>query len=749
MDWDPAKVTPFTAAQLGTCEAGGHAEWSAADGHQAGLSWARCRDAASAAAFIPNTMLAYLRFPDREVPPVFGPEIDVAAYTDQGAYLERYWSQGPVYLSVARECRAGTDCAAATKRYVRELSALRDEAVNRLPVIKAPPGDPLSRFRPAGAPEDWVLVEAKPLQGSDYVDTECENGGSESWVGRNTTRTTVFWMQCANPTLAFQAYSTKWAAASDFAARPQLSGALGPGLDQAGVYAGGRGISRSWVQGSSYINVDRYCANPPFDACTEGSRLDAQTLRALLPGSVQPDTRGSDLVRDAALFFVVLPLLTLLLLFLPRWWWNRRRQSGYATGPTTARFSAVDRLAGRARRGLLARRGVLTVVVVGGWLGGLFALSPYNNYWLLAWFFCGPFVLAIAVSGLLWLVWRPGPLLRIASGPAGPPTPASVAGALLRALARGIAAFAIFYYLICTLMLLLVRSRTPVTNERVIRGLFEGGPLQIAMGATQWLAVRLDARGGYGLLFLAVLVAPITAAYLLDRLGRRLRRRSLTAVLDADTRPYFLYLRGFDEDRLRVSSSLTRRGFIESFTPFGRPRFEEVLVRYLSRFGPVIAISPRDQRVPDLGAAKLSLSGDAWQDRVREWVGGAQAVVMAATPSEVRRGLEWEIDYLAGVDTPRLMLVVAPWPRDELAARWRGFLKHAGRWPLFAPLQTEEMPSGVQLITWTCEEGWHGYGARRRWDWTYAASILSAVQDAEQSWTADREREEAAGLPGN
>jgi hypothetical protein len=688
-------------------------------------------------------MLTNLRFPAEEVSSVFGPERDLATYN--AGNLERYWSQGPVYLAVGRSCEAGTDCAAATKRYVHELSALLDETVNPLPVIKASPTDPLSRFRPTGA-KDWILLEAGSLQGPDFVETECEKGGRVSWLGRDYTRATLSWMQCANQTLAFQAYSTKWAAASDFAVQPQLGGALGPGLDQAGVYAGGRGISRSWVQGSSYINVDWYCSSAAFETCIEGSRLDARSLSAVLPGKVQPDTRGADLIRDAALFFVVFPLLTLLVLFLPRRWWNRRREGGYATGPTAARFTAVDRLARRARLGLLARRSVLVLVVLGCWMAGLFAISRFNNYWLIVWFFCGPFALAIAVSGLLRLFWRSGPLLRIASGPAGPPTPASVAGAVFRGLARGIAAFTLLYYLVSTLMLLLVRSRTPVTNERMIRGSFAGGPLERAVGAAQWLAFRLDEMRGYGLLFLAVLVAPITAAYLLDRLGRRLRRRSLTAVLDADTRPYFLYLRGFDEDKLRVPSSLTRRGFIESFTPFGRPRFEEVLVRYLSRFGPVIAISPRDQRVPDLGAAKLSLSTDAWQGRVREWVGGAQAVVMAATPSEVRRGLEWEIDYLAGVDTPRLMLVVAPWPHDELAARWRGFLNHAGRWPLFAPLQTEEMPDGVQIMTWTCEEGWHGYGARRRWDWTYAASILSAVQDAEPSWTADREREEATGL---
>ena len=66
---------------------------------------------------------------------------------------------------------------------------------------------------------------------------------------------------------------------------------------------------------------------------------------------------------------------------------------------------------------------------------------------------------------------------------------------------------------------------------------------------------------------------------------------------------------------------------------------------------------------------------------------------------------------------------------------------HASRWPLFAALSSDPMPSGVQVVTWTTEHGWSGYGARRRWDWTYAASILQAVREAQPSWTRDREAE--------
>jgi hypothetical protein len=60
-------------------------------------------------------------------------------------------------------------------------------------------------------------------------------------------------------------------------------------------------------------------------------------------------------------------------------------------------------------------------------------------------------------------------------------------------------------------------------------------------------------------------------------------------VVAHDPRPSFLYLRSFDEDRLKLRVSLERRGILELLAPLRRRRFEEVLVRALSAYGPVIA----------------------------------------------------------------------------------------------------------------------------------------------------------------
>ena len=72
--------------------------------------------------------------------------------------------------------------------------------------------------------------------------------------------------------------------------------------------------------------------------------------------------------------------------------------------------------------------------------------------------------------------------------------------------------------------------------------------------------VSLAVTGTFALVFLVMLVVPAFVAYLVNRVGKRLVTRGLKDTLEEDTRPYFLYLRGFDEDTLRIDESVGRRG---------------------------------------------------------------------------------------------------------------------------------------------------------------------------------------------
>ena len=130
--------------------------------------------------------------------------------------------------------------------------------------------------------------------------------------------------------------------------------------------------------------------------------------------------------------------------------------------------------------------------------------------------------------------------------------------------------------------------------------------------------------------------------------------------------------------------------------------------------------------------AKITLGNHEWQDKVVEWSAGARAVVMSATPREVRAGLEWEMEHVSSrLEGIRIMLVVSPWSRSEVARRWAGFLERAGTLPLFRPLVETPQPDAVQVMTYSPHRGWRGYGSRRRWDWSYAASIITAIENGD------------------
>jgi hypothetical protein len=577
-------------------------------------------------------------------------------------------------------------------------------------------------------PDDngWQLAAADPLLGVDLE--RCIEGTSTDWWGADGGHLEIYWVRCESSDVAFAFQNEKWTELTDITG---LSSVFGNGFDRFARYSPDgtvTGVDRSWVQGDLYVNVQRTCPAGDLDTCSRATAVYAMELAQLLPGEVTQNLTLVAATGQAGWLFIALPVLTFLALLLPQriFFWIRSR--GYEAEDSN-QFTSVDRLVRKVRIGRLVRRSLLTILVIGAWFAAFWP-SASLGLWQLAWLFLSPFVFFAAFGWLLRLVWRPHPLLRVAKRRTKP-TVLGVIGGVIRAVATGFAVLSVTIYFLASLMLISDRLLTPATVRSQLDAALEPGadPFYVAYSLIRGFAHALDEAGTYFLVFVLLLPVPVFLAYLLDRFGKRLARRGLHVTLQQDNRPYFLYLRGFDEDRLRVDESVGRSGFLELFTPFGRPRFEEVLVEYLGQFGPVIAISGTKKRISDLGAAKVSLGNDEWRDRVREWTAGARAVVMSATPGEVRAGLEWEMQHVSmQQDRMNLILVLAPWPREELARRWSGFLTKAAELPLFRPLVDSPMPTGVEVLTYTPAGGWHGYGGRRRWDWTYAASIISVMQ---------------------
>ena len=671
-----------------------------------------------------------------EATPVFGVGYDIALTTAEGN-LDRYWSQGNQYLGIGTSCGA-RDCGAATARYATELAGLTGTLIN--PIWPTPATGPVTQFTPSGGP--WMLAIDQTIPSEQLKVTDCEAAVERQWRDARTGWAMVSTVECGSEQLALRAWSDLWtAAAIQFAD----GGVLGQGVDQAGIWqvdAQRLVYGRAWVQGTHYVYVHRICPQAEWQACRDATAVDARALAALLPGALVSDNRAINLALQGVLLLFVAPAVTIALLVLPRAAWRRGRERGWAVGPATPGFTALDDEVRRARRSR-GLRGIVTAALVAvSYVAGIFGSSSLGNVWLFAvWLFLSPLVLVPALAGLLKLLWPQHRLVRVARGSRGPATLGSVAGAALRAGSGVLAVLALIGYIACAVLYMMINFQTPQMTIGMVTSMVNSGDLlPVVIGTVLGFVAGLEQRGLMWVLFLAVLVGPMTVAYLLDRVGQRLGQRSLQTVLESDARPHLLYLRGFEEDDLRITPSLARTSFLQWLTPFGRPRFEEVMVRYLSRFGPVIAISGDHGRsLPSLGAAKASFADHQWQSKVHEWMGSALAVVVAATPDQVRDGLMWELVQLSDVERrPRVLLVIAPWPKTQLGTRWQGFVAAASRLPLFGALAAHPFPSGLQVLTYTTDAGWRGYGASRRWDWTYAAALTAAVEDAAPAWERDR-----------
>lgn len=141
---------------------------------------------------------------------------------------------------------------------------------------------------------------------------------------------------------------------------------------------------------------------------------------------------------------------------------------------------------------------------------------------------------------------------------------------------------------------------------------------------------------------------------------RRLRRRPTDQVLSEDQRPPVLYLRSFKDDE--VTSRPIREGLPISFTE------EEYLVDVLKGFGPCIAIGQPGERLPDLGAVRIYLPDDAWQDKVQELLISSKLIVLRAgkTPNFL-----WEVEQSILSGRPENILILIPKMKNVYTHFWK------------------------------------------------------------------------------
>ncbi len=211
------------------------------------------------------------------------------------------------------------------------------------------------------------------------------------------------------------------------------------------------------------------------------------------------------------------------------------------------------------------------------------------------------------------------------------------------------------------------------------------------------------------------------------RSARRLGSIRARQLMLRDPRPPVLYLRSFGDDRLKLwTATFGRPSLIERFTPRRFDTFEEVLVRYLSGYGPVIAVNPPGTRLAPLGAARETIDSADWQAAVATWMAQSRLIVFATPPSQMNRGLRWELEAVSAHGYwDKALIVVPPVRAEQLQARWRGLLG-AGIWPFTVPGPADDPHALVLALR---NGGWHVISADRRTEWSYSAALEQALGD--------------------
>ncbi|MGZ5185640.1 MAG: NINE protein [Caldimonas sp.] len=179
--------------------------------------------------------------------------------------------------------------------------------------------------------------------------------------------------------------------------------------------------------------------------------------------------------------------------------------------------------------------------------------------------------------------------------------------------------------------------------------------LYLMIASDPGVEAKIEAQGwdvaaavvGYALFF---------AAWRLWRCSRRYDAVGADEAMALDPRPPVLYLRSFrDDDDALIDDggSAVFRHLMQALAP---PSPEQEMADILARLGPVVAIGKPGEPLPQLGAARLYVSHELWQDKVRELMRAASLVVVRVGASP---GVLWEIEQaLATLPRQRLVLAI-------------------------------------------------------------------------------------------
>ena len=171
----------------------------------------------------------------------------------------------------------------------------------------------------------------------------------------------------------------------------------------------------------------------------------------------------------------------------------------------------------------------------------------------------------------------------------------------------------------------------------------------------------------FGVILILAALLPFTLA---RRLGMRALRNQAKKQRSSDEERHpVLLLRSFADDRRLLRARRFDRGSIVERLCMRRfERFEEVAASALAVYGPVLALSPLEEKLPPpLGAERRSFSMDDWKDRIRELIASARLICVTVGRSE---SLLWEIGEIrAAGRLDRAIFLLPPTSQGEQRRR--------------------------------------------------------------------------------
>lgn len=573
----------------------------------------------------------------------------------------------------------------------------------------------------------WVRTDRSV--GTDQI-RGCAHPISWTWTDRAGLTLSLVRLECRT---AYAAYDV----VDNYAGPIETAHFPSSGEHYAWVHSEDHSGQVVWRQRGTMLALHLACARTTTPCIAGAARL-ARAVDEVGGAAGKADAKPAD---GFGYFFA--PLLVWLVMVAPVRVVQRARRQKWRSVDASPRYRDLSDVVRRARRNRSARRALWSIAVVGGAVAVLCVLNDV----LLG----RDYRIAAAVSGLVSVAtYSLGRRVdrRKPGGPSAVARTAGLRGRLGQALRSWSAVLATAALVVYAGVLLAGGAARTVSLDQLFYGLTTASNDPSATGALQWILLTLAIGFRADLtevIVLAVLPA-LLFAYALRTLGRRLQAADAEALLAIDKRPPFLYLRSFDEDKLRIPAPSLRTGPVERLVPWRRRSFERVVVDTLSRYGPVIAVSDPRARLAPIGAARASLPHEVWRDQVAKWAGEALVVVVGGTPSEVREGLAFELSVLAAAPQPRLLVVQAPYRRDDLTRRWSGFLRQAARLPLFAALLGEWVQEGTLMLTHDNTRGWIAWGARWRTDRSYALALDAALSEEIPLWYQEFGQRQGGGF---